>query len=145
MVASPHLALYLAAATAYHLPTATAYHLPSSTPRAGVVTMQQQVAPGQEVLLAGHDLTQTFDGQRYPFKNIDVLLPRGYALVFEQSLLVHSSRSLEGQNGRQITSRAPGPHNTEAFHEHALSCTDEFEHRLNVCNFGCHNTCVHDG
>ena len=39
--------------------------------------MQQQVAPGQEVLLAGHDLTQTFDGQRYPFKNIDVLLPRG--------------------------------------------------------------------
>ena len=59
------------------LAAATAYHLPSSTPRVGVVTMQQQVAPGQEVLLAGHDLTQTFDGQRFPFKNIDVLLPRG--------------------------------------------------------------------
>ena len=39
--------------------------------------MQQAAPPAQEVLLAGNGLTQTFDGQRYQFRDIDVLLPRG--------------------------------------------------------------------
>ena len=37
----------------------------------------QVAPPAQEVLLAGHELTQTFDGQKFQFREIDVLLPRG--------------------------------------------------------------------
>ena len=31
----------------------------------------------QEVLLEGSDLTQTFDGQQYQFRGVDIQLPRG--------------------------------------------------------------------
>ncbi len=36
-----------------------------------------QEGGAQEVLLEGNELTQTFDGQQYQFRGVDVLLPRG--------------------------------------------------------------------
>lgn len=40
-----------------------------------VATVRMQEA--QEVLLEGSELTQTFDGQQYQFRGVDLLLPRG--------------------------------------------------------------------
>ena len=36
-----------------------------------------QEGGAQEVLLEGSELTQTFDGEQYQFRGVDVLLPRG--------------------------------------------------------------------
>ena len=38
---------------------------------------RMQEGGAQEVLLEGNELTQTFDGQQYQFRGVDVLLPRG--------------------------------------------------------------------
>ena len=38
---------------------------------------RMQEGGAQEVLLEGSELTQTFDGEQYQFRGVDVLLPRG--------------------------------------------------------------------
>ena len=38
---------------------------------------RMQESGAQEVLLEGSELTQTFDGEQYQFRGVDVLLPRG--------------------------------------------------------------------
>ena len=62
-----------AALTCTRAAAAIQWHSTPACCSRSVLHMQE----AQEVLLEGSELTQTFDGQQYQFRGVDVLLPRG--------------------------------------------------------------------
>ena len=67
---------------------------------------RMQEGGAQEVLLEGSELTQTFDGEQYQFRGVDVLLPRGSKQGLVGLTIWHWFRSLRGPVAVSATGKA---------------------------------------